>query len=438
MKTAHASIPAREPAASIRPSRTRHIVLGLTVAAYMITYMDRVVIASAVPDIRRDLHLSMVTIGWILSSFRWGYALFQIPGGWLGDWIGPRRALTLIVTWWSIFTSATATAWNAGSMVIFRFLFGAGEAGAFPIATRSLSRWILPAERGFAQGITHAGSRLGAAATPPLVVWLIASYGWRIPFWAFGTLGIAWSAIWYWYYRDTPDQHKGVNAAESMLIHESMGGARRGLGRAVPWKPILASRTLWYLSAMYFCYAYCISVYLDWFPTYLKEHRGYSLREMGIYASLPLLAGTAGDLLGGWGSDLVLRWNHDVNRARRFVAVLGFLVAAGGIIPAALTTDPSTCVVLSCLAVFGLELTVGVAWAVPLDIGGDYAGSVSSVMNMCGNIGGAISPTVLAYLVRSFGWHVPFLVASSLCVIAAAFFLKVDAARRIFTEDPLI
>ena len=168
----------------------RHIVLWVTVAAYMITYMDRVVISTAVPVIQKDLGFSLVTMGWILSSFRWGYALFQIPGGWLGDRIGPRRALSLIVMVWSLFTSATALAWNAASMAVFRFLFGIGEAGAFPTATRSLSRWMLPAERGYAQGLTHAGSRLGAAITPPLAVYLIASYGWRIPFYTFGALGV--------------------------------------------------------------------------------------------------------------------------------------------------------------------------------------------------------------------------------------------------------
>jgi sugar phosphate permease len=434
MNTARATA-ATKSAVRVRPTHTRYVVLGLTVAAYMITYMDRVVIASAVPHIQKELGVSMITIGWILSSFRWGYALFQMPGGWMGDWIGPRRALTYIVVWWSVFTSATALAWNAASLAVFRFLFGAGEAGAFPIATRSLSRWMLPAERGFAQGITHAGSRLGAAATPPLVVWLIAGYGWRAPFWVFGLLGIVWAAAWFWYYRDTPDQHTRVNEAELELMHSAMNGPRRGLSRSVPWRRILGSSTLWYLSAMYFCYAYCISVYLDWFPTYLKNHRGYSLKEMGIYAGLPLLAGTAGDLLGGWLSDLVFRWRHDLVRARQVVAVAGFLIAAAAIVPAALTDDPARCVLLSCFAVFGLELTVGVAWAVPLDIGGDYAGSVSSVMNMCGNIGGAISPTVLAYLVSGYGWQVPFLVASSLCVIAAALFVKIDASRRIFAED---
>jgi MFS family permease len=180
--------------------------------------MDRVNISSAVPVIQKELGYSTITMGWILSSFRWGYALFQIPGGWLGDRIGPRRALALIVTWWSIFTSATALSWSAASMAAFRFFFGVGEAGAFPIATRSLSRWILPSERGFAQGITHAGSRVGAALTPAMVVLLMASYGWRMPFFAFGAIGLLWAAVWYWFYRDTPAEHAAVNRAERDLL----------------------------------------------------------------------------------------------------------------------------------------------------------------------------------------------------------------------------
>jgi MFS transporter, ACS family, glucarate transporter len=417
-----------------RPTNVRHVVLGLTVAAYLITYMDRVNIASAVPVIQKELGFSMVTVGWILSSFRWGYALFQIPGGWLGDRIGPRRALALIVTWWSIFTSATALAWSATSMAAFRFLFGMGEAGAFPIATRSLSRWILPGERGFAQGLTHAGSRLGAALTPPLVVLLMAAYGWRAAFFVFGLMGLFWAAVWYWYYRDTPQEHASVNEAERNLIVAAVGGARTGKTRSVPWRQILASSTLWTLSAMYFCYAYCIAVYLDWFPKYLNEHRGFDLKHMGMYASLPLLAGTAGDLLGGWASDRWARRSGDLKRARQGVAVAGFLVAAAGILPATFTASPTGSVWYTCIAVFGLETTVGVSWAIPLDIGGDYAGSVSAVMNTCGNIGGAISPTLLAYLVRSYGWNVPFVVASALCVAAAVLFSGIDATKRIFAD----
>jgi MFS family permease len=410
------------------------MVLGMTVLAYMITYMDRVVLSSAIPVMQKELGLSLVTMGWILTSFRTGYSLFQIPGGWLGDRFGPRRALSAIVTWWSIFTSATALCFNAASLLICQFLFGMGESGAFPIATRSLSRWMLPSERGLAQGLTHAGSRLGAAFAPPLVVALIVAYGWRSPFFVFSLLGIIWAAVWFFWYRDTPEEHSQVNQAEKDLIHTSMGGARSARSRHVPWRRILSSRTLWVLSLMYFCYGYCLSVYLDWFPTYLKDHRGYSLKQMGIYAALPRLAGTLGDLMGGWLSDLILRWTSNITVARQSVGITGFIIAAAGIIPATITHDPGTCVVFSCIAFFGLELTVGVSWALPLDIAADYAGSASAVMNMCGNIGGAISPTILAYLVSGYGWNVPFFVASGLCVLAALLFIKIDASRRIFPK----
>lgn len=419
----------------MRPTRTRHIVLWLTVAAYMITYMDRVVISSAVPSIKDDLGLDNKTMSWILSSFRWGYALFQIPGGWLGDLIGPRRALSLIVIWWSAFTSITALAFSAWSMAIFRFLFGVGEAGAFPIATRSLSRWMLPTERGYAQGITHAGSRLGAALTPALVTALIAAYGWRMPFVLFGCVGVLWSGVWYWYYRDTPDEHTSVNAAELELIHSSLGGSKKKASNAVPWRQILSSPTLWMLTAMYFCYGWCLAVYLDWFPTYLKEHRGLTLKQMGFYASLPLFAGVFGDFLGGWISDRIAHRTGNLKLARSGVALAGFLVAAAGIIPATLAATPEQCVAFTCIAFFGLEVTVGVSWAVPLDIGGDFAGSVSSVMNTAGNIGGAISSLAVGYLVSAYGWNVPFLVAAALCALGAILFARLDASRRIFSGD---
>jgi len=428
-----AAAPLRAATTPERPTRVRHVVLAMTVAIYMITYMDRTIIASAIPAIRTEFGFSLITIGWILASFRWGFTLFQIPGAWFGDKIGPRRALSIIVTWWSVFTSLTTLAWSAASMVVVRFIFGVGESGAFPIATRSLSRWMLPAERGFAQGITHAGSRLGAAVTPPLVVLLIVRYGWRAPFLTFAVLGLVWVALWLFYYRDTPDEHRGVNTAERELIHSATGGPRQKAGAAVPWRRILSSRTLWQLAAMYFCYQYALAVYLDWFPTYLKESRGFTLAQMGFYASLPLLAGTLGDLLGGWLSDRILRWTGQVTRSRRIVGIAGFLIAALGILPATLTTDPRACVAFSCLAFGGLELTVGVSWAIPLDIGGDFAGSTASVMNMCGNIGGAISPALLAYLVKGYSWNVPFFVTSALCVIGALIYGKIDASRNIFT-----
>jgi sugar phosphate permease len=422
-----------------RPTRVRHLVLWLTVAAYMITYMDRVVISTAAPMIREEMGLDLRTMGFVLGAFRWGYSLFQIPGGWLGDLYGPRRALTLIVAWWSAFTSLTALTVGATSMAICRFLFGVGEAGAFPIATRSLSRWMLPEERGYAQGVTHAGSRLGAAFTPPLVAWLIIHYGWRSPFFVFGSLGILWSAVWFFWYRDTPQEHRSVNQAERELIESKLGGKRSSTSTHVPWRKILASPNVWTLALMYFCYAWCIAVYLDWLPTYLKEFRLYDMKRMGLYASLPLFFGTAGDLAGGWFSDLLARRSGNLKLARRAVAMTGFLIAAAAILPATLTRNPELCVFFSCFAVFGLELTVGVSWAIPLDIGSDYAGSVSAFMNTCGNIGGAISTTVLALIVRDFGWNVPFFVAAGFCATGAILYTRIDASRPIgFASGPVV
>lgn len=415
---------------SSRPSHARHAVLALVVAAYVLTYMDRVNLASAVPVIQHDLGFSMITIGWIFAAFRWGYAFFQIPGGWLGDRIGGRRALSLVVVWWSAFTSLTAFTWNALSMGVCRFFFGVGEAGAFPIATRSLSSWMLTTERGFAQGLTHAASRVGAALTPPLVVLLMLRFGWRAPFFLFGLLGVVWAAAWYWYYRDSPARHRFINSAELALIENSIG-PRSGKSQAVPWRRILKSPCLWTLSLMYFCYGYSIDIYLDWFPKYLNEHRGFNLTQMGIYASLPLLAGAAGDLLGGSISDRCARRFGNLKLARRIVALIGFIVAAISIVPATYTHNATASVLYSCISVFGLEVTVGVAWAIPLDIGGEFAGSIASVMNTFGNLGSAVSPVLLAYFVGFYGWNVPFMVGSAMCVAGAVLSLGLDADIKI-------
>jgi len=412
-----------------RPTHVRYAVLALTVAAYMITYMDRQILATSRPVIMKELGISLVSMGAITTGFRLAYALFQIPGGWLGDTIGARRALTIVVSWWSAFTALTALAWNSASMLVIQVFFGLGEAGAFPIATRSLSRWMRPTERGFAQGVTHAGSRFGGAITPPIVALaIIPFFGWRAAFYAFGLLGVVWAIGWFTYYRDTPEEHRGVNSAERELIG---GGVKRKAGAKVPWGQILSHGNLWVLAVMYFFYNYNLNVYQDWFPTYLQQSRHMTLKQMGFYASLPLLAGVLGDLAGGWFSDRVLHWTGNVNLARRWVAIAGFLLSAGATVPAVLTPDPHVSVAWYCVAFFGLEWTVGISWAVPLDIGGDFAGSVSAVMNMLGNLGGAAAATVVTYTAAHYGWNVPFLMTASLCVIAAVLWLKIDATRRV-------
>lgn len=425
----------------MRPTRVRRGVLALVVMAYVITYMDRVNISSAMPVIQQKLGLSIIEVGWIFSLFRWGYALFQIPGGWLGDRIGPRRALSYVVCWWSVFTSFTSFAWSTASIGVCRFLFGVGEAGAFPIATRSLSRWIPAEERGLSQGLPHAASRLGAALTPPLVVFIMIRFGWRVPFLLFGALGLGWAALWHYYYRDQPSEHPGVNAAELSIIgrsREPEPACGKGASSGIPWRSILANRTVWMLSLMYFCYGYSIDIYTDWFPKYLHTLRGLDLVKMGIFASFPFLAGAAGDFLGGWFSDLLATRTQNLRYARRAIAVAGFVIAAGCILPATFTSDTVTSVLFSCAAVFGLELTVGVSWAIPMDIGGDYAGSIASVMNTFGNLGSAISPVLLGYMVRLYGWSVPFVVSAILCVGAILLCFQIDPTCKVSAGMPVL
>jgi MFS family permease len=421
--------------AVVAPTRIRYAVLWLTVAAYMITYIDRVVISAAVPSIQQEFGFSLVTIGWILGAYQVAYAVFQIPGGWLGDRFGPRRALSAIVVWWSAFTAFTAVTWSATSMIVCRFLFGMGEAGAFPIATRSLSRWMLPAERGFAQGITHAGSRLGGALTPIVVVFLIAHFGWRAPFYLFAALGLIWAAVWFAFYRDTPGEHRMVNGAERELIATSLGSAAGRARGAVPWRQILSHPQMWLLSAMYFCYGYDIGIFLAWFPKYLHDEHAFELKQMGMYASLPLLAGVAGDVCGGWFSDLMLKRTGKLKFARRLVAIVGFLIAAVAIPLACRAAEPLHSVGYFCIAVFGIELTVGVSWAVTLDIGGEYAGSVSAVMNTLGNLGAAIAAALTGYIVTISGWDTAFFVLAGLSLLAAGLFMRIDASQRVYRNE---
>jgi sugar phosphate permease len=415
------------------PTHIRYRVLGLTVLAYMITYMDRVCISNAVPSIQKEFGFSIVTMGWILSSFQWGYALFQIPSAWMGDRLGPRRALAGIVTLWSLFTSSITLAWNGLSMAVIQFLFGTCESGAFPIATSGLSRWILPAERGAAQGLTHAGSRLGGAITPFLVVLIIGRWGWRAAFICCAGLGIVWAGAWFWYYRDSPAEHASLNDAERELIENSLAGDSRRRSRHVPWAKILHSPQMWILSAMYFCYAYILSIYLVWFPKYLNAYRHFDLKQMGFFSSLVLLAGVLGDITGGALSDFWAKRTGDLRLARRAIGAGGFFLSAACMIPACLLPNPYVSVALSCGAIFGLELTVGVSWAITLDIGAHFAGSVSSVMNTFGNTGGAIGSALSAYLVVAWGWDAPFLLMAALALTGAILYLRIDAARSLNT-----
>ncbi len=422
-----------ENAAAIAPSYVHHLVLGLTFLVAFIMYIDRAVVGVATPAIMKEFGLNKVAMGWSASAFNWSYALLQVPGGWMADRFGPRIVLAAAMMWWSIFTAVTGLASSAYSLAMVQGLFGAGEAAAFPAASRSLGPWLPESQRAWGQGFQHSGARFGAAIAPALAVSMMAVFDWRSVFYFLGAVGIVGSFIWYWYYRDTPAQHSSVNAAELKLLPAPKVAAR--VKPKVPWRLILKSHDLWYLSIMYFCYGWVLWMYLQWLPTYLSEARSFTQLRIGIGAMLPLLAATATNAAGGWISDtLSRRWN-DRRRGRIRVSMIGFAIAAICLLPGVLAQNANTALFWLVVALAGLELTVAVSWAICLDIGGNFSGSVSGIMNTFGNLGGAFSAVVIGYLAERYGWTVPFMVCSAFCVVACILASRIDPRRS--AVDPI-
>src|SRR2546428_2731453 len=206
--------PSTVPPAPARPTRTRYWVIVFAITLAIITYIDRVCISQAAPDIQRELGLTKAQMGWVFAAFAWAYALFEIPGGWLGDRFGPRKVLMRVVLWWSFFTAATGWVWNLGALLVTRFLFGAGEAGCFPNLTKAFTTWLPKQERTRAQGIMWFSARWGGAFTPLLVVWVFSFVSWRNAFTVFGAIGIVWAIVFYYWFRDNPRDHPSVNTEE--------------------------------------------------------------------------------------------------------------------------------------------------------------------------------------------------------------------------------
>jgi sugar phosphate permease len=411
--------------ATLRPSKGRWYVLLLISVMYLITYLDRVNISTAAPEISKEFGFDKVTMGVIFSAFAWSYALFQVPGGWLSDRFGARGVLTGVVAFWSIMTAATASAFGATSFILIRFLFGVGEAGAFPGATRAMQLWYPRRERGLVQGVTHSASRLGAAIAPPIVVLITSELGWRPVFYICGAVGMLWAVWWLLTYRNLPEDHPFVNKTELEVIRGKDAGGTFKLPPIdkqtnVPWMTLIRSPNMWAIMCAYFTYVYCLWIFLSWLPSYLIEARHFTLIKVGIYASLPLFAGVIGDTVGGVATDWLLKKTGSAKIGRRVVAIVGLLGCAVCIVPAALTDDALVAVYGLTASMFFLEFTIGPSWAVPMDTGGKYSGTVSGMMNMAGNFGAAISPIVFGVLAQGGNWQAPFILAAGLLVAGAA------------------
>ena len=412
------------------PTRSRFKLLRFAFVLSIVTYIDRVCISSAAPVIREELGLSTVQVGWMFSVFTFAYAAFEIPSGWLADVVGPRKMMTRIVIWWSAFAMATGAAWNFASLLVTRFLFGVGEAGAFPTISRSFSRWLPRREAGNAHGILFMGTRFGGAIAPPLVVLIIAMAGWRVSFFIFGALGLAWSLFWWSWYRDDPAQHSKVNGEELEVIRE---GRSHDPGVRIHWRDLL-SMNLLLICLMYFCVGYAFYFYLTWLPTYLKEARGFSTQQAGVLAGLILFAGGVATAIGGKLTDyLARRYGLKVGRSVGAVA----MPASGAILLAvAWTENPMIAAVLLAVAAATADLCVSACWTMCHDVAGDAAGTVTGCMNTLGNLGGAISPLVVGYAVQWWGsWSTPLVVTAGVCMTCGLLTLAIDPSKHLLKPE---
>jgi MFS family permease len=409
-----------------QPTRARYTLIYLALALAIITYIDRVVISAAATSIRADLNLTPVQMGWAFSAFTFAYAAFEIPSGWMGDVMGPRKVLARIVLWWSAFTAATGLAWNFASLVTFRFLFGMGEAGAFPNTSRSFARWIPRSERGAAHGVIFMGTRLGGAVTPPLVVMLLNWIGWRETFAAFGVLGVIWCVFWWRWFRDEPAGHPSVNAEELALIQKELD---EPTPHRFNWAGLLTPNLL-LVYGMYFTMGYTLYFNLTWLPTYLQQDRGFTRDQAGWLSGAVLLTGAIGTYLGGKLTDKLVKTRG--LKIGRSINVVSLPIAGVLLIAAALNQDPIVSAVLLAATLGIADLGVSSCWSICHDVGGKNAGIVTGAMNTFGNIGGALSPLVVGYAISWWqSWTIPFFITAGVYLFGAVCTLLVDPNRKI-------
>ncbi len=413
----------------------RWLIVVATFLLSVLLYVDRVCISVAKDAVATDLRLTEPQIGWVFSAFALGYALFQTPSGWMADRLGPRRVLAMIVVAWSTFTGLTAAANSFLSLLAVRFLFGAGEAGAFPGMSRAVFSWIPMSERGRVQAINFSGSRIGAAFTLPLISWLIVSWGWRSTFVLLMAIGFVWSLLWFLFFRDDPKDAGWLSDTERDYIL-----AARQKSSGVESQPTLSvqdtkagsmftSTTMWALCGQYFASNFVFFFALTWYFPQLKSRYGLTGVEASLFAAAPLICGAIGCWVSGCWVDRLYasgRWAL----SRRLPAMIGFSFAALGILGSVYATTPLSSSIWFSLCIFGADMTLPPSWSTCVDVGRTRAGVVSGTMNMAGNIGSFITSLAFPYMLQWTGSAKPyFFLAAGLNLLAIGLWTFVNPTR---------
>jgi MFS family permease len=408
-----------------------NVVLILLCAMYFFSYIVRQNINTAGITIQQEFGLSSTELGLVFSAYAYAYLLFQIIGGWLGDRFGARRTLFVSGLVWAGATILTSFATGLVSLFLIRVLMGFGVGATLPTATRAMQHWVQAKDRGFAQGITHAFARIGNAATPPLVAYLVVALDWRTSFVLMGLVGLVWVIVWTWYFRDDPREHPSITQAELDLLPPRSKSSRP----AVPWGPLIGR--MWPVTLTYFCYGWCFFLYLNWIPSFFKNSYNFDITKAAMFAAIVYIPGVLGDILGGVFSDAILHRTGNVRFARLSVTLLGLAGTLLSLFPILFFRDISTASICLASGFFFVELVIGPMWAIPMDIAPKYSGTAAGLMNSGSAFAAIVSPTVAGYIIEVTGnSFLPFFFSMGL-LAAGMFTAFLMHPERPFSEDAM-
>ncbi|HTE30290.1 MAG TPA: MFS transporter [Chryseolinea sp.] len=417
----------------------RYLVVIVTFTLTVLLYVDRACISAAKDDITSALGLNMTEFGWIMAVFTLGYALFQTISGRFADHVGARVSITSIVSIWSVLTALTAAAWSFSSILIIRFLFGAGEAGAFPSLSKVIYTWFPTSERGIVQGINFSGSRIGAAFALPVVAGLVDSIGWRYTFVFFGIFGVIFSIFWFLWFRDRPESHSMVQIAErDHIISTRQSSSLIVKPGKLSMSRILGSKNMWFIMVQYVCCNFTFYFTLTWMYSYIRETYDLGDLEAGLYSAVPLIAGAVGNWISGAWLDSIYK-KGQLKLSRQIPAIVGFALASVGMLMVSQQTTAITAIIFLSIAVLGADMTLSPSWAFCIDIGKEHSATVSGVMNMAGNLGAFVTIIAFPYLLKWTGSPFSFfIVSAALGLIAIIMWLLMNPHRAIEEKPELI
>ncbi|KGT88706.1 MFS transporter [Enterobacter cancerogenus] len=411
-------------------NKARYLLVGVAFTLTALLYIDRVAISVAKESVTGEFGLTDTEFGWVLSIFALGYAIFQAPAGAMADKWGPRKMLAIFVLIWSAFTGLTGLAWGFASLLVFRFLFGLAEAGAFPTFARAIYSWLPAGERALAQGINLSGSRLGAAFALPFVAWLLTTAGWRESFLILCAVGLIWAVCWYAWFRNDPAEHKSISKAELAIIEAGRESNVATSENSTPPDMSFRSGNMWLLMGQYFASNFTLFFALTWLFPYLKKTYELDAVTTGFLAAAPLVAGAIGNWTGGAVVDFLYRRGLGMY-SRRLPAMFGFALSAAGMFGCMSADSAVSAVAWLCLAVFGSDITVPASWAYCIDTAGKKSGVVSGKMNMAGNLGSFVTSLAFPYLMLAFNSTTPFFIAAmGFNLLAVIFWLRLSSGKR--------